>query len=143
MNLINMTLSKGAYYFQTVLKGLGQVMLQNNSATGLLFLLGIFYNSWLMAAGALLGTIASTATAFSLNYKKKNIEDGLYGFNGALIGISLLFFFDVQILTFILIVIGSAFSSVIMNYALNKKFPAFTFPFVLSTWILLFLIASL
>ncbi|MDP2944337.1 MAG: urea transporter, partial [bacterium] len=34
-------------YFKIILRGVGQVMLQNNALTGLLFLVGIFYNSWL------------------------------------------------------------------------------------------------
>lgn len=32
-------------FIDSVLRGIGQVMLQNNSYTGLIFLIGIFYNS--------------------------------------------------------------------------------------------------
>lgn len=72
-----------------ILKGISQVMLQNNAMTGLLFLAGIFYHSWLAGLGALIGVLTSTITAFVLNYKKVDIYHGLYGFNGTLVGIAL------------------------------------------------------
>ena len=65
-------------YLKTFLRGVGQVMLQKNSITGLLFLAGIFYNSWLMGIGTVVGLVAGTFTAYILRYK--NIEDGLFGF---------------------------------------------------------------
>ena len=36
---------KAASVLSIILKGLGQIMLQENSVTGLLFLIGIFYGS--------------------------------------------------------------------------------------------------
>ena len=80
-------------FIKIILRGISQVFLQNNIFTGLLFLIGILYNSRLMALGALLGVIISTITAILLNYNKKDINNGLYGFNGTLVGIALLFFF--------------------------------------------------
>lgn len=121
---------------KTLLKGIGQVMLQNNAVTGLLFLIGIFYNSWLMGLGALLGVVVSTLTALLLRYPRENIKDGLYGFNGTLVGIAVLFFFQANVVSIILIVVGSALSSVIMYVMHEKKLYPFTFPFVLSTWAL-------
>jgi len=52
-------------FADSVLRGLGQVMFQNNSYTGLLFLAGIACNSPVFAAAALLGTIASTLAAIA------------------------------------------------------------------------------
>ena len=115
-------------------------MLQNNAITGLLFLIGIFYNSAIMGFGVLIGVFASTIIAFILKYKKKGIEDGLYGFNGALVGIALTFFFKVDFLLIILIIFGSILSSLIMNFMHNRKLSPYTFPFVLSTWFLIILI---
>ena len=45
-------------FADTVLRGLGQVMFQNNSYAGLLFLVGIACNSLVFASAALLGTLA-------------------------------------------------------------------------------------
>jgi urea transporter len=53
-------------FLKIISRGISQVMLQNNIITGLLFLIGIFYNSWLMGIGALIGVLISTLTAFIL-----------------------------------------------------------------------------
>lgn len=111
-------------------------MLQNNALTGLLFLAGIFYNSWLMGLGAVMGTIVSTFFAKSLKYPKEDIEDGLYGFNGTLVGIAILFFFGINIFTVLAIIVGAALSTIIMQ-AMEKRVPAFTAPFVVSTWVVM------
>lgn len=55
----------------TLLRGVGQVMLQNNALTGLLFLIGIFYNSWIMGLGAMLGVLVSTLVA---EIKKEHVD---------------------------------------------------------------------
>lgn len=130
-------------FLKVILRGFSQVMLQNNSITGLLFLIGILYNSWIMGLGALIGVSTSTIAAFILNYEKQDINNGLYGFNGALVGISLLFFFKANALLIVLIVFGSILSSLIMNYMRNRKLSPYTFPFVLSSWFLIALIKSL
>lgn len=123
-------------YIKIILRGVGQVMLQNNALTGLLFLTGIFYNSWLMGLGALAGTIISTISAKFLKYPKEDIENGLYGFNGTLVGIAIWFFFGVNIYTALAIIIGATISTVIMH-AMKKGMPAFSAPFVISTWIII------
>lgn len=71
-------------FIEANLSGVGQIMLQNNWLTGLLFLVGIFWNSYLMGWGALLGLVSATLSARLLNYKDEDISNGLYGFNGAL-----------------------------------------------------------
>ncbi|MCK4590026.1 MAG: urea transporter [Nanoarchaeota archaeon] len=130
-------------FIRTILRGFSQVMLQNNALTGLLFLLGIFYNSWLLAIGALIAVLTGTFTAFVLKYKNKDILNGQYGFNAVLVGIALLFFFEVNVLLIALLILGSILSVLIMNYMTRKKIPAYTFPFVLSTWIVIIFIKIL
>ncbi len=132
-----------ADFLKILLRGIGQVMLQDNTITGLLFLIGIFYNSWVMGLGALIGVFTSTITAFILNYKKKDIYDGLYGYNGTLVGVALLFFFEVNILLICLVILGSFLSSIIMNFMHERKLAPYTFPFVLSTWLSIILIKLL
>ena len=44
----------------TLLRGVGQVMFQNNPLTGLLFLVGILVNSFKLGGAGLLGLAAST-----------------------------------------------------------------------------------
>lgn len=120
------------------LKGIGQIMLQNNVLTGILFLFGIFINSPLMALGTVVGVVTSTIAAQMLKYKSDDIQEGLYGFNGALIGISLLVFFESSIMIWVAIVLLSVISTLFMNQFIKRNLPAFTFPFVLLVWIALY-----
>lgn len=123
-------------FARTILRGVGQVMLQNNALTGLLFLAGIFYNSWLLGIGAILGNLASTATAYLFKYKKDDIEKGLYGFNGTLTGIAIFVFFGINFATILAVILGSIISTVIM-YKITKRIQALTAPFVISTWLVI------
>jgi urea transporter len=127
-----------AKFYDPYLKGIGQIMLQENSLTGLIFLIGIFLNSPLMALGLLVGTVVGTLTAQLLKYDQGNINSGLYGFNAALVGIAMLVFFDSTILVWIAIIVLSALTTVMMNFCLVKKIPIFTFPFILLVWIALY-----
>ena len=126
-------------YIKTILRGVGQVMLQNNAFTGLLFLIGIFYNSWIFGIGALVGNIFSTFFAKILKYSKIDIENGLYGFNGTLVGIAIFYFFGFSFVSFLIITIGAFLSTIIMHF-MHKKVPAFTAPFVFATWIMILFI---
>lgn len=125
------------------LRGIGQVMFQDNALTGLLFLLGLvaagFEESWgfalLMAAGAVLGTVLGTLTAKVLRYDEKQIRDGIYGFNGTLVGVGMFFFYQPSIVVIILTVIGCVLSSVVTWWMRTYwPFPTYTFPFIVTTW---------
>lgn len=129
-------------FTKTILRGVSQVMFQNNAITGLFFLIGIFYNSWVMGVCAVLGNIISTLTAYLFKYKKEDIEHGLYGFNGTLVFIALYFYFGINIFSIIGAILGAIFSSMLMNI-MSKKMKAYTAPFVISTWIFVFIIVVL
>lgn len=122
---------------QKYLRGIGQVMFQNNSYSGALFLAGIFYNSWLLGLAALFGTIISTTTAQFLKYPKEDIQNGLYGFNGTLTGIAVFCFFEINVVTTLALITGAALSTFSMHY-LKKIAPPFTAPFVIVTWIVIY-----
>lgn len=122
---------------QTTLRGIGQVMFQNNIYSGALFLAGIFYNSWLLGLAALLGTIISTGAAQFLKYSKEDIENGLYGFNGTLTGIAIFLFFEVNVAIVFALILGTILSTLVMHY-LKKIVPPFTAPFVLATWLVIY-----
>jgi urea transporter len=117
-------------------------MLQDNALTGALFLLGILVNSWQMFAAALLGLASGTAAAYLFKYDKKEISHGLYGFNAALVGVGLLFFFQPSPLLALLIIAGAALSTMIMNFMNARKMSPYTFPFVLSAWIIIALVGA-
>ena len=126
----------------TLLRGVGQVMFQNNPLTGLLFLVGIFVNSFKLGGAGLLGLAASTLAAYLLGTDRALIRAGLFGFNGILVGIALAFFFEFDFLLAVYIVLGAAVSTIVMMALINLltpwDMPALTAPFVLTTWLLLF-----
>jgi urea transporter len=117
------------------LRGVSQVFFQESALAGLLFLLGILANSWVMFAGAAIGTMSGTLAAVFLRYKKTDIRRGLYGFNGCLVGCALFFFLVPDALVLLFVVAGAVLSSIIMDFMHTRKMSPFTFPFVLSTWI--------
>jgi urea transporter len=126
----------------TLLRGTGQVMFQNNPLTGLLFVLGIFVNSFKFGGAALLGVAASTLAAYLLGADRALIRNGLFGFNGVLVGIGLAFFLEFDFLLVVYIVLGAAVSTIVMMALSNLlspwDMPALTAPFVLTAWLLLF-----
>lgn len=127
----------------SVLRGIGQVMLQGNAWAGLIFLLGIFYNSVLFGSATLVGTITSTATALLLGVDRSQVRAGLFGFNGALVGIALLYFPEPDVLAWGYVVLAAACATVVMAALLRLletwEIPALTAPFVVTT--LLFVLA--
>lgn len=123
-----------------VLNGLGQIMLQENPLTGFLFLAGICYGSLVMGAAALLATVCGTATAILLNYDHTKIDKGLYGFSAALVGVATVSFLKPVFVTWVMIIIGSALTTVLQHFFIKRTIPVFTLPFVLVTWAILFLV---
>ena len=126
-------------FVATLLRGVGQIMLQENALTGLLFLIGIFYGSPIMGAGAVLAVLSGTAAAKLLKYDQNEIQQGLYGFSAALVGVALTLFFKPVFLVWLFIVIGSAAAIRMQHFFIVKKIPVFTLPFVLCTWTVMFL----
>ncbi|WEK21719.1 MAG: urea transporter [Candidatus Pedobacter colombiensis] len=116
---------------QSILRGFGQVMLQRNAWTGLLFLLAICYDSFLMAGIALISNIIGTLTAKLLKFRELNIENGIYGFNATLTGIALAFYFQLNSIVLLTIFIGCILSTLLMELSIRYKIPVFTFPFIL------------
>ncbi|WP_249219807.1 urea transporter [Chitinophaga sp. HK235] len=121
------------------LRGVGQIMLQNNAWTGVLFLAGIFYDSIIMGAAALLAVITGTLTARLLKYDEADIDAGLYGFSPTLVGVALTFYFNPVPVVWIAVVVGSVAAAMLQHFFIKRKLPGFTFPFILVTWILLYL----
>ncbi|MDQ8726985.1 urea transporter [Bradyrhizobium sp. LHD-71] len=128
------------------LRGAGQVMFQNNPLTGLLFLLGIFWGAIAsgnpaIAVGAVVGLVVATVTAILLQSDEVSLRQGLFGFNGVLVGVAVPTFLVMNPATWFLLVVGAAVSTVAMLAVsqVTKLWgvPALTFPFVLTTWFLM------
>lgn len=127
-------------FMTTVLRGVAQIMLIENAWTGLLFLIGIFYGSPIMGLGALTGAMSGTFTAKILKYNQSEIEQGLYGFSAALVGVALTLFYKPVVWIWIAIIVGSIISAILQHLFIVYKFPAFTLPFVVVTWVFIYLL---
>lgn len=84
---------------------------------------------------AVCGNIISTLTAYFSGYKYDDIKNGLYGFNGTLVGIAVGVFLQLSVGGLIMLIITSALSTWIA-YFFNRQrlLPGFTAPFILVVW---------
>lgn len=71
------------------LRGIGQVIFVNNPLSGFLILLALFIQSPWIGLMSLLGVISSTVTAIALNLDRNNIRNGIFGYDGLLVGAAL------------------------------------------------------
>lgn len=126
-------------FTNTVSRGVGQIMLQENAATGLLFLIGIFYGSILMGIAAILSACCGTITARLLAFDGSETEKGLYGFSPALVGVALILYFEPVFIVWIFVIIGSVAAALLQHWFIKNKIPVFTLPFILVTWIIIYL----
>ncbi len=145
----NSTVKHSVTYPGLFLRGAGQVMFQNNAWCGLLLLAGIFWGSYesgnpAVAWGALVGLAVATATGFLLGFARHEGEEGLWGFNGILVGCAFpTFLADTSWMWFALVLCAALTTWV--RRGLNRvmtpwRINSLTFPFVLCTW--LFLLAA-
>lgn len=125
-------------YLRISLRGLGQVMFQGSELTGLFFLVGLLVSSPLTAAGAVIGALLGPAVALLAKFDRQEIEDGIHGFNPTLVGLASLFYLKPEPLTWALLIAGSI-ASVFATYAMRRfiKFPTYTMPFIVVTWLVL------
>jgi urea transporter len=125
-----------------LLNGLSQVFLLRHPLCGLLCLLAIGWGAPHMLGGVLLGTYSGWLTAKRRHYPIPDFNSGLYGYNGAVLGLLLSAKLAWSPLLPLLIIISSGLSSIGLNHWLrhNRKrtsWPAYTAPFVQLSWLLL------
>jgi urea transporter len=125
-----------ADFGRAMARGLAQILLQRNTITGLLIFVGIVLHSLSAGLGALVGLLCSTGAAMVAGYDRTAVASGLYGYNGALVGLALFSFFEFQVILFAAAAVGSALSTVIYAAMRRRGIAAYTFPFVITTWIL-------
>jgi urea transporter len=138
--------SRGLRFVDINLRGISQVMFQDNPLTGLLFVAAIAWGAF--AAGApeiliagIVAVVTATLVALWLGVDTSALNAGLYGFNAVLVGLALATFLAPGVLLWVYVVLGAAVSVVAMLATANALKPwgvaALTAPFVLVTWILL------
>ncbi|MFH0947022.1 MAG: urea transporter [Planctomycetota bacterium] len=81
--------ARGEEFHQALLAGYGALFFAPHPIAGALFLLGTFAANSTIGAAVLVGLLSSTAMAQFLRRSRREIESGLYGFNGALVAFAL------------------------------------------------------
>lgn len=133
---------------RALLNGFSQIFLLSHAGCGLLVLLAILIGAPHLLGGALLGAFSSMLTAQRRGYPQADIDAGLYGYNGILLGLLVSVQFSWSPLLPLPIILGAGLSSLILapwlRYMRQRQWlPAFTFPFVALSWLMLWLAPSL
>lgn len=130
----------------SMFRGAGQVMFQNSVWTGLLFLAGIFWGAYsaghgTVAWGALAGLFVSTLAGHILALPASEGRQGLWGFNGILVGCAFPTFMGGTVWMWIALALCAALTTWVRTGLNNVMKPwkinSLTFPFVMCTWIFL------
>ena len=135
---------------QTLIKetftGIGQIFLQENGLTGLVITVAMFFSHWTLGVACFLGSLVGTLTARALKYPIRQIQQGLFGFNSSLAFMCVMFTFGEESaespLLWLWGILASVTTTLIMRAFLQRRKVAFTFPFVLTCWLLCFLTAK-
>lgn len=124
---------------KTTLVGIGQIFLQDNGWAGLLITTAMFFSHWALGVTCFLGSLIGTLTALALKYKKDDILFGLYGFNGSLAYMCVIFTFGLvdasSPLIWILGALSAVIATILMNLFVRNGKVAYTFPFVVTCWV--------
>ena len=137
---------------KTTLVGIGQIFLQDNGWSGLLITIGMFFSHWTLGVTCFLGALIGTLTAKALKAKDADIEFGLYGFNASLAYMCVMFTFatndahatlnGANPILWGLGAVAAVIATVIMHVFVTKGWTAFTFPFVVTCWVLCWALAK-
>lgn len=128
---------------RTYFRGAGQVMFQCSALTGIFFLAGIFWGAYeshlpQVAWGAVVGLLASTLAGYPLHGKLSDANEGLWGFNGILVGCAFPTFLENTWQMWVALVFCSAMTTWVRHGFNNVMAPwkvnSLTFPFVFMTW---------
>lgn len=131
---------------RVILRGVGQVFFCCNAVTGLIFLVALYIGGITAGIAATVGVVSSTVAAYVLGFSDDDIDAGLYGFNGTLVGPCLFLFLENSPQLWLYVVLGSILSTVVLAAFMRilgpYKIPASTSPFVLTCWMFMVAVYS-
>lgn len=127
---------KSLWLINSTFKGVGQILFCGSSLSGLLFLVAFALGWWVIVPYCLMGSAIATLTALLLRQKASYIGNGLFGYNGALIGLIWPFFWPLSYFSPPLLIIASSLSTLftilLKNFMSDSKanLPVTSIPFV-------------
>lgn len=122
------------------LKGISQVILIENPVSGLIILIAITIANYRLGIMALLSALIGTSVGYGAGADKSIVEKGLFGYNSVLIGLSLSSFLTGNTRWVVALAIAgfvAVFAAAMMSFLEKLKLPAFTFPYIILTWLIL------
>ncbi|MEZ9390605.1 urea transporter [Vibrio splendidus] len=132
-----MKTNKDILPFQGLLNGIGQVYFTSSVMTSFLLLIAISIESLSLAFLTLLGASCSYALARYSIKQSKDLDNGMFALNGALIGLFIGNFFGVTPLLVLVTVLGTLLTVPIANIVFSfKKYRGYTSAFVITSWLI-------
>ena len=120
---------------QGLLNGIGQVYFTSSVMTSFLLLLAISIESLSLAFLTLFGASCSYGFALLTNKPSHDIENGMYALNGALIGLFIGNFFEVNGWLILVVAFGSLITVPIAKIVFSfKKYRGYTSAFIVTSW---------
>lgn len=117
--------------FFGVFRGVGQVMLQGNWLSGVVFCCALLCSSYKTVVWVVLGSITGLLVATTFGFSQEKATLGLYSFNSCLVAIALA---DRYPSRYWLIFFALIFTVLLTRGFELVAMPAFTAPFVITTW---------
>eukprot|EP00697_Spironema_sp_BW2_P013124 gnl/Spiro4/3014_TR1486_c0_g1_i1.p1 gnl/Spiro4/3014_TR1486_c0_g1~~gnl/Spiro4/3014_TR1486_c0_g1_i1.p1 ORF type:complete len:983 (+),score=201.46 gnl/Spiro4/3014_TR1486_c0_g1_i1:99-2951(+) len=136
-------------FFDSALRGVGQMMFCNNPISGVFLLVAIVVYSRFLLTTAVFGVLCATSTAYLLGLPRNAVRSGLFSFNGALSALAVTTWqtttlpdpdswgWDIRVLFPVFFVsIWSVFLCVILGDLLVKRLGVsyYGLPFIISVW---------
>ena len=123
-----------------VLRGVGQIYLQRSSLAGGLFLFALALGSSRFAIAAFLGSALGLILGRLLRAPREVLDDGVYGFNGALVALATTALFEPTPLVLTTGALAVIAATALFDFARRRSITVFTAPFVICTWVMLALL---
>ena len=132
------------YYTKLILEGIlnsfSQVYFSNSKLLAAILLLVSFFD---LGAGiaAILSILTCQLTALLFNFDHKNIREGTYTYNSAMVGVAIGIFYQFNFSLIILLVLTAILTFFLtvwfMNHLATKGLPFLSIPFLLVTWLII------
>jgi len=127
-------------HFAFAFNGYGQVIFQGNFVSGLIFFVAVFISSPIAALYGLAGALLASVVSAYFSVPAENIYLGLFGYNAVLCAIA---FAGNHIKDGIWVITSVILSIAISLFMYHNNMIQLTFPFVLASWITLFIKSKL
>lgn len=119
------------------MRGVSQVMFQNDWISGCIFIIGLFFSSFKVTAWVIAASVLAIISARLFNFSDDLIILGVYSFNACLVVIALNVLYSRR---FWPILVAIVITTLLTKGFIALAIPALTAPFVLTSWLVIALV---